>query len=161
MILVTGASGTVGSQVVTELVRRGETVRAITRRPELLTASGVEAVFGDFEDPASLAAAARGAEALFLLSAPGPTLPAHDLTMMRAAQDAGVSRIVKLSAIGTPEDAGEGGLGSWHQPGEAAVRGSGSAWTILRPTTFASNALSWVDAIRAGDPVPILTGDGL
>jgi uncharacterized protein YbjT (DUF2867 family) len=160
MILVTGASGTVGTQVIRELVRRGETVRALSRHPERLAASPVEAVFGDFEDPASLMAATGGAEALFLLSAGGPTLPAHDLAMVRAARDTGVSRIVKLSAIGTPDDDIEGGLGAWQQPGEAAVRASGAAWTILRPTTFASNTLSWVDEIRAGRPVPILTGDG-
>ena len=156
MILVTGATGTVGSIVVRLLRERGEPVRAMTRNPDR---RGPDAVFGDFDDAASLVAAAREASAVFLLSAPGATLPAHDLAMTRAAVAAGAGRIVKLSAIGTPDEPTEG-LGSWHQPGEQAVRTSGVPWTILRPTTFASNTLSWRDAILAGEPIENMFGDG-
>lgn len=91
---------------------------------------------------------------LFLLSAPGPTLEAHDLAMLGAAR--GVRRIVKLSAIGT----GERQVGGWHLPGERAVRASGLEWTLLRPSSFASNVLRWAGPIRAGEPVPNLTGTG-
>jgi len=156
MILVTGATGTVGSIVVRLLRERGEPLRAMTRSPGGL---GPDAVFGDFDDPGSLAAAAREASAVFLLSAPGPTLPAHDLAMTRAAVAAGTGRIVKLSAIGTPDEPTDG-LGSWHQPGEQAVRTSGLPWTILRPTTFASNTLSWRDSVQAGEPIENMYGDG-
>jgi uncharacterized protein YbjT (DUF2867 family) len=156
MILVTGATGTVGSIVVRLLRERDEPLRVMTRNPP---GHGPDAVFGDFTDAGSLAAAARTASAVFLLSASGARLPAHDLAMIRAAVAAGVGRMVKLSAIGTPDEPGTG-LGSWHQPGEQAVRTSGVPWTILRPTTFASNTLSWREAIRAGEPIENMYGDG-
>ena len=105
--------------------------------------------------------AADGADSLFLLSAPGPTQAAHDLAMLAAARARGVARVVKLSAIGTPDDDRPTRLGGWHRPGEVAVRTSGLGWTILRPTTFASNSLSWAAAIRSGTPVPNMFGTGL
>jgi uncharacterized protein YbjT (DUF2867 family) len=124
--------------------------------------AGVEVVAGDFDDPASLQRAATGATSLFLLSAPGPTLPGHDKAMIDAARTAGVRRVVKVSAIRTDAmEAFRGGvLGAWHRPGEQAVRDSGMVWTLLRPTSFASNTLQWAAAIRAGDPVPDMTGAG-
>jgi uncharacterized protein YbjT (DUF2867 family) len=120
--------------------------------------AGAEIVRGDFEDPGSLAHAAHAASAVFLLTASGPHLGRHDEAMVAAARAEGVKRLVKLSAIGS----GEPGFDAfgWHVPGEEAVRSSGAAWTLLRPTTFASNTLSWAEAVRAGKPVPNLTGDG-
>jgi uncharacterized protein YbjT (DUF2867 family) len=161
MILVTGATGTVGSNVVRELLAQGEQVRAMTRNPAAQASrAGLDVVFGDFDKPETLEHAADGVDALFLLSAPGPTLPAHDLAMLAAARAKGISRIVKLSAIGTPDDDAPTRLGGWHQPGEAAARASGLAWTILRPTTFASNSLQWAGAIRAGRPAPNMFSTG-
>jgi uncharacterized protein YbjT (DUF2867 family) len=157
MILVTGATGTVGSAVFHELLERGEQVRAMTRNPASL---GAHVVFGDFERPETLAAAAHGVDTLFLLAAAGPTQAAHDLAMLAAARAQGVGRVVKLSAIGTPDDDAPTRLEAWHRPGEVAVRASGLAWTILRPTTFASNSLSWAGAIRSGTPVSNMFGAG-
>lgn len=160
MILVTGATGTIGRELVRVLVARGERVRAITRDPAKAGPfpDGVEVVRADFADPASLLDAARGADAVFMLSAPGPTVAEHDEAILAAARAADVPKAVKLSAIGTGETA-TGGK-DWHAPGEEALRNSGLAWTILRPSSFASNALSWVDAIRGGHPIPNPAGDG-
>jgi uncharacterized protein YbjT (DUF2867 family) len=161
MILVTGATGTIGSAVVRHLAQRGEPVRAMTREPSRVGGQpGVEVVFGDFDKPASLAEAAAGASTLFLLSAPGPSQADHDLSMLEAARSVGLTKVVKLSAIGT------GGrdnakVGTWHFPGEEAVRTNGMTWTILRPSSFASNALRWAGPIRAGDPIPNTTGAGV
>lgn len=161
MILVTGATGTVGSSVVRELLARGEQVRAMTRNPAAQASrAGLDVVFGDFDKPETLEYAADGVDTLFLLSAPGPALPAHDLAMLAAARAKGIGRVVKLSAIGTPDDDAPTRLGSWHRPGEAAVHASGLAWTILRPTTFASNSLQWAAAIRAGTPAPNMFSTG-
>lgn len=161
MILVTGATGTVGSSVVRELLARGEQVRAMTRNPAAQAGrAGLDVVFGDFDKPETLEYAAGGVDTLFLLSAPGPALPAHDLAMLAAARAKGIGRVVKLSAIGTPDDDTPTRLGSWHRPGEAAVHASGLAWTILRPTTFASNSLQWAAAIRAGTPAPNMFSTG-
>jgi uncharacterized protein YbjT (DUF2867 family) len=98
---------------------------------------------------------------LFLLTAPAMAAPVHDLAMLDAAVAAGVERVVRLSAIATGKRTDDGTvIGAWHQQADEAVRASGLAWTILRPTTFASNTLSWADAIRAGEPVVNMTSDG-
>jgi uncharacterized protein YbjT (DUF2867 family) len=161
MILITGATGTIGGTVLRLLAGRGVRLRAMTRDPARLPA-GVEAVRADFDDPGSLTPAVAGVESVFLLTAPGASVPAHDLAMIEAADAAGVRKIVKLSAIG----GGEPGAGpdtrpsDWHDPGERALAAGEAAWCALRPSGFASNALRWADAIRSGGPVPNLTGSG-
>jgi uncharacterized protein YbjT (DUF2867 family) len=158
MILITGASGTIGRELLRHLVARQEPVRALTRDPARLAgASGVEVVRGDLGDDDSLLKAADGVSAVFLLST-GPDLPAHDAAMVRAAVRAGARTLVKLSTVITDQPALR--LAQWHRPGEAAVRGSGLDWTILRPSTFASNMLHWAGAVRAGEPIPNLSGTG-
>jgi uncharacterized protein YbjT (DUF2867 family) len=162
MILVTGATGTVGRHVLRLLAARSEPVRAMTREPSKVAAwPGVEAVRADFDDPASLARAVAGVETVFLLTAPESPTPRHDLALLDALRATGVAKVVKLSAIGTGDrlDNGEF-LGAWHLQAEQAVRASGLAWTVLRPTTFASNVRQWADAVNAGQPVPNLTGAG-
>lgn len=160
MILITGATGTIGSEIVRQLAARGEQIRAVTRDPATAQLpAGVEVVRGDFLDTASMAAALAGAEAAFIVGVLGPEHIDADRALITAARDAGVRRIVKLSAIGTGDTA-LGRVGTWHLPGEQAARESGVEWTILRPSSFASNTLSWAEAIRAGQPVPSMTGTG-
>jgi uncharacterized protein YbjT (DUF2867 family) len=161
MILITGAAGTIGRELVRILAASGERVRATTRDPAkaALFPPGVEVVLADFADPASLVVAAEGAKAVFMLSAPGPWVARHDEAMLAAARSAGVPKAVKLSAIGTG-DTTDVKVGDWHLPGEQAVRSSGLAWTVLRPSSFASNALRWADAIRVGTPIPNPMGTG-
>ncbi|MER5525810.1 NAD(P)H-binding protein [Streptomyces sp. NPDC002677] len=159
MILVTGATGTIGSDVVRQLAERGTKVRALTRDPaKARVPAGVEVVRGDYGDPASLAAALAGATAAFLLRPPGPDA-GEDAALVAAARTAGVGRLVKLSAIATGDPA-SGPSAQWHVDGERAVRDSGLAWTVLQPSSFASNTLTWREALRAGQPVPNMTGDG-
>ena len=161
MILVTGATGTIGSDVVRQLARRGEKVRAMTRDPSRAKAlDGAEVVRGDYLDAASVDAALSGVSAVFLVGVLGPDDADRDRALVGQARAAGVRRVVKLSAIGTGDPA-LGRVGSWHLPGERAVRESGLEWAVLRPSSFASNTLSWAGAVRAGEPVPNMTGDGL
>ncbi|MGV9836332.1 NAD(P)H-binding protein [Nocardia niigatensis] len=158
MIVITGATGTIGSEVVRLLAERGVKVRAVTRDPESARVpAGVEVVRGDYADTASMAAAFDGAEAAFLIGQLGPDYVELDRALAGTARAAGVRRLVKLSAIGTGEP-GVGRVGTWHLPGEHAVRDSGVAWTILRPSSFASNTLSWAAMLGAGQPVPNMTG---
>lgn len=160
MILITGATGTIGSEIVRLLTALGEGVRAVTRNPETADLpGGVEVVRGDYSDVPAIAGAMDGADAVFVLSVLGPEGIDADTALVQAASDAGVRRIVKLSAIGTG-DPGLGRVGTWHLPGEQAVRDSGTDWTILRPSSFASNTLSWAPALHSGQPVSNLTGAG-
>lgn len=158
MILVTGATGTIGTEVLRILAERGERVRAMTRNPEGASLPA-EVVRGDFDDRASLDGAVAGADTVFLLDAPGPWIERHDLAMLDAVRSHGVARVVKLSAIGTGENTGLR-AGGWHLPGERALRAGQAAWTILRPSSFAANTLHWASMIRAGQPVANLTGNG-
>ncbi|WDO10826.1 NAD(P)H-binding protein [Streptomyces murinus] len=160
MILVTGATGTIGGAVVRQLAARGEKTRALTRDPARADLpSGVEVVRGDYADPGSLAAATAGVRAVFLVTPPGPDAARYDAALVSAVRAAGAGRLVKLSAIGTG-DPEAGRFGGWHEDGERAVRESGAAWTVLRPSSFAADSLGWAAAVRAGEPVPNLTGDG-
>jgi uncharacterized protein YbjT (DUF2867 family) len=151
IILVTGATGHVGSELVSQLVARGERVRAMTRTPERLAAlRGVEVVRGDFDDPKSLDAAFRGIESLFLMTAQQPgdeETPTHDRAAVDAARRAGVRRIVKLSVLGAANP-GDDPLLRWHRQAEGLVGTSGLAWTLLRPGRFMSNDLQWASMIR-------------
>jgi uncharacterized protein YbjT (DUF2867 family) len=163
MILVTGATGHVGGELVQRLTATGVRVRAMTRRPaEARFPEGAEAVYGDAADPASLSAAFAGVDGAFLMSAqavgtaPGPT---HDLVLAEAAARAGVGRVVKLSVL----DGGAGAdlIADWHRTAEAAVTdpARGFAWTLLRPGRFMSNALHWTGQLRTGDEVAIPFSD--
>ncbi|WP_344572980.1 NAD(P)H-binding protein [Streptomyces lunalinharesii] len=158
MILVTGATGTIGTEVVRLLAERGERVRAMTRNPAGAHLRA-QVVQGDFDDRDSLDSAVAGADAVFLLNAPGPWIERHDLAMLDAVRSHGVRKVVKLSAIGTGEQT-ELRVGGWHLPGERALHAGEAAWTILRPSSFATNTLHWASMLRAGRPIANLTGNG-
>jgi len=149
MILVTGAAGNVGGEVVRALLDRGEPVRALTRDgagPGL--PDGTQRVAGDLNRPDSLAPALDGASGLFLL--PGyQDMPG----LLAAARRAGVRRVALLSG----GSAGDGDLtnavSAYMIRSEEAVHASGLAWTVLRPSAFMSNAFRWRPQLRAGDLV--------
>ena len=143
MILVTGATGTVGTQVVKALSGRGARFRAGYRtRPQNVPA-GHEAVALDFDKPETLGPALRGIETLFLLS----NTVAPEANVVRAAREAGVRRIVKLSVMHAARE--EFTFAKWHRAAERAVEGSGLAWTFLRPGGFMQNVVNYMgDTIK-------------
>ncbi|MFF3325700.1 NAD(P)H-binding protein [Streptomyces sp. NPDC002889] len=145
--LVTGATGTVGRQVVAELLRRGHSVRALTRDPAKADLpDGVEVVQGDLTDPATLAAALKGVTGLHLITFGGPYFAPLETgpRIVELAREAGVRRITVLHGGGP-------------SPLEDAVRagdsGGGIDWTVLVPVEFMANALEWADGIRGDGEV--------
>ncbi len=147
-ILVTGATGNVGRPLVSELVRSGARVRAVTRNPEAAGfPPGVEAV-------RSAADGMAGASTVFLNSrALGQELAAT----VELARTAGVQRLVALSAINADDDDSKQPSrvrGDRNREVEQLAVASGLEWVSLRPTVFASNfAGMWSAQIRAGDVV--------
>lgn len=152
MIVVTGASGNVGRQVVGGLAAAGEKVVAVSRRAETAAqAAGVTHRRGDLAAPDSLRAAFEGADVLFLLVAGDDPHAVLD-----AAKTGGIRRVVLLSSQG----AGTRPQAYAHAAGfEAAVRGSGLDWTVLRPGGFASNAFAWAETVRTRRTVFAPFGD--
>jgi uncharacterized protein YbjT (DUF2867 family) len=143
MTLVTGATGTVGRQVVAELLRLGRPVRALTRDPgKADLPGGVEVVRGDLTDPDGLTAALDGVSGLHLITfggeyfAPLETGP----RIVELAREAGVRRVTVLNGGGPT-------------PLEDAVRASDLPWTVVMPVEFMANALEWADGIRTRDEV--------
>lgn len=157
MILVTGATGTVGREVLRR-IGPGPAVRAMARQPERVVAGRgtVEAVHGDYDDPGSLARAVRGVDTAFLVTS--RVGRDDDERFLAAARSAGVRHVVKLSAAAVEDGRADDLITRWQRENEEALRGSGMEWTLLRPRSFMSNALSWAGAVRAEGVVRGLYG---
>ncbi|MGW4230293.1 SDR family oxidoreductase [Streptomyces sp. NPDC004980] len=149
MIFVTGATGNIGRALVRELRTYGaQPVRALTRdAARAAWPEGVEVVEGDLARPATLKPALEGARSLFLVSRVGA-----DAEILEAARCAGVEHVVLVSSITVQTHPHLGPAGE-NLAVERLLKDSGMAWTVLRPTQFASNALWWADAIRARETV--------
>ncbi len=154
-ILVTGGTGTVGSQVVAGLVGKGEQVRCLVRSDEKLKSlpSGVEGRLGDLAKPESLKAAFDGADALFLLTALSESEAEQGLAAVESAKNAGVKKIVHMSVV-MPEDSKHIPHFKSKIPIEEAVKASGIAYTILRPNIFNQNDIWFQEAIMSYNVYP-------
>lgn len=146
-ILVTGANGTVGRQVVEQLVKRGADVRALVRDPAKASfPAGVSVVQGDLLDPDSVRAAVQGVSTLFLLNAVAPDEFTQALIALNVAKEAGVKHVVYLSVIhsdryvNVPHFAGKFGV-------ERMIEQMGFSATILRPAYFMGNDLTVKDVV--------------
>ena len=158
MILITGATGHVGSELIATLLpAHAGHIRALTRNPDAVLPDGTEKVVADLGD-SDLAPVLDGVDAVFLLT-DGLNIAAHGERLVAAALRAGVERIVKLSVLGVGHGATDL-ITSGHRAGEEAIRDSGIGWTFLRPTAFMSNALNWSPMITADQVVhaPFATG---
>ena len=159
MILVTGATGTVGREVVVQLLAARERVRALSRDPSKAHFDGgVEFVAGDLTKPETLPAALAGVDRVFSLAI-GPQIGLQEDNLAQASKKAGVRHIVNISVLGAGE-AGRGGVAEWHIAGERAIQNSGIAWTFVRPGAFMSNALLWRGSIKNLGKVFSNYGDG-
>jgi uncharacterized protein YbjT (DUF2867 family) len=145
MILITGATGTNGQEVIKQLAAKGISVRALVRnieKGESLKAFNVELVEGDFSDPASLANALQGVDKALMLPPIAPNAVELQHNFIEAAKKAGVSYIVKFSAIGADPNSPMR-LGRWHGDAEQLLAESGIAYCTLRPNGFMQNFLAF------------------
>ena len=157
-ILVTGATGTVGRQVVEQLVKRGADVRALVRDPAKANfPAGVTVVKGDLLDVDSLRGAFSGVSTLFLLNAVVPEEFTQALIALNVARKAGVDRLVYLSVIhsdryvNVPHFAGKFGV-------ERMIEQAGFSATILRPAYFINNDLTVKDVVLQHGVYPMPIG---
>ena len=153
-VLVTGATGTVGRQVASQLLPTDSRVRAMTRNPNAARLPvGVEVVRGDLTIPESLDECVKGVDAIFLVWTAGPG-------SLAAAIERIVKHVRRIVVLTSPHQTPHpffqqpNPLAALHAEIERLVRASGVAWTVLRPGMFAANALFWwAPQIRAGDVV--------
>lgn len=156
-ILVTGATGTIGRQVVEQLVKRGADVRALARDPAKANVpAGVTVVQGDLLDVDALRGAFSGVSTLFLLNAVVADEFTQALIALNLAREAGVERVVYLSVIhsdlyvNVPHFAGKFGV-------ERMIEQMGFNATILRPAYFMNNDVTIKDVVTGHGiyPMPI------
>jgi uncharacterized protein YbjT (DUF2867 family) len=160
MILLTGASGTIGRATVAALRAAGQNFEVATRAPEKLAAQGVPSVALNWDEVDSYLPAIRGKDRLFLLTPNSERQLGYVLLAVAAAKRAGIKHIVRLSVMGADADPGFI-LGRQHFAAEREIRASGIAWTMLRPSFFMDNFVNYygVDPNKDGH-VFLPNGDG-
>lgn len=157
-ILVTGATGNVGRQVVQQLINRGADVRALVRNPETANLpASVQIVQGDLLDVDSLRGAFKDVSTLFLLNAVVADEFTQALVALNLAREAGIERIVYLSVIhsdlyaNVPHFAGKYGV-------ERMIEQMGLNATILRPAYFMDNEVTIKDVVVGYGVYPMPIG---
>ena len=145
MICITGAGGTLGSEVLRQLQSAGTPLRAAfhsSDKADEARTRGVDIALIDFDDPDSLRDAFAGCESLFLLGHNAIDQTELELAAVRAARDAGVRHIVKQSVMGAEHE--DYSLAQVHRPVERAIEASGLSWTFLRPNSFMQNVMTFM-----------------
>jgi uncharacterized protein YbjT (DUF2867 family) len=148
VILVSGATGNVGQEVVRALAERDGPVRAVARNPDGASMpAAVDVAAADLAAPATVGPALAGIRRVFLLG--GLASPG----LLQVARDAGTEHVVLLTSRcvvgGRPDNA----ITRMWLDAEAAVRDAQIPWTVLRPSGFHSNALRWLPQLEQGDVV--------
>ncbi|MFE6685643.1 SDR family oxidoreductase [Streptomyces sp. NPDC057743] len=164
MILVTGATGTIGRHLVRALAESGTRFRALVRNAAKGRELGCECVVGDFDDPASMAAALRGVDRLLLNS--GGALPVagqqpmvrQQTTAIDLARAAGVAHVVKVSAWRPGPGAKLSVRAHWEI--EEHLKASGLGWSMLQPTGYMQNFFTGEGGFAHGGAVAGPYGTG-
>ena len=161
-VLITGANGANGAELVKLFAAQNIPVRALVRdrsRAEKIALPGVEIVEGDFDRPDTLAAALSGIERAFLLSPSSERAEKQQLAFVDEARESDVKHIVKLSQLGADSGSSQRFL-RYHGNVEAAIRESGLDFTFLRPNLFMQTLLSFAGTIKEKNAFFAPMGEG-
>ena len=158
---MTGSTGTIGKELVRLLSTAGVDTRALYRDVrKIRTLPNVTWVRADLDDTRGLKVALEGTQRLFLLTGNEPDFARTQIGVVRAAEDSGVTHIVKLSALGA-SDHSKSAIARDHWTVEQALLGTRLHWTILRPHAFMQNWLGDVaESVRAESVIYAPIGDG-
>lgn len=160
MIVVTGATGTIGRAVLRRLSNAGIETRALSRAPSRgPSLPGVQWAQADLAEPETLRAPLDGADRLFLLTGNARSMTRLQTNAVEAAAASGVEHVVKLSARGA-QPRSQSAIGRWHHEVEVCLKQTDMAWTMLRPHVFMQNLLDQAGRIRSRGEVRAASGDG-
>ncbi len=163
MILVTGATGRSGTEVVKALLAKGQSVTALVRdssKAGQLAALGVSLVEGDIGDPNSWSSAFEGADKVFLLSPESPDMREQHGKFAEAAGKAGVQHLLRMSIIAAMDPAAPLALAKWHGGADLAVAASGVPYSIIQPAWFMQNTIMYKSTIVSDGEFYGAMGDG-
>ena len=159
MILITGASGNVGKEVLKQIARTGVPVRAAfqSANKAATAPSGVEIVIMDYKAPDTVRAALKGVQRVFLVGPPTRDLPALERRAVDEIKRSGVSHIVKLSAMGGRAAT----FPRQHADSEDYIKSCGVPYTFLRPNGFMQNLVIYnADTINTQNAFYASQGEG-
>ena len=157
MILVTGATGNVGSEAVRLLAARHHPVRALVRNPSRASRWGdfAEIVTGDFDRPDTLDAAMRGIDTVLLVS---PAEPAQEIAVIDSAVRQGVTHVVKVTSKASADSPVDRRRGQAQI--EAHLKATGLAYTLLRPNAYMQNLLALAPQVKQTGGFVMSAGNG-
>jgi uncharacterized protein YbjT (DUF2867 family) len=160
-ILITGATGTVSGALMDALEGSDLDLRGLVRDESKavdLEGRGIKPVIGDLDDSSTLPPAFEGVDDLWLLNVTSPRAPENSMNAVWAARQAGVERVVRVSAVGTAHDAPTRN-GRLHALSDAELEHSGMHWTVLRPHFFMQNLLGMAEGIAADGAFSVNMGE--
>jgi uncharacterized protein YbjT (DUF2867 family) len=159
MILITGASGNVGREVVKQALAVGLKIRATFQSPAVAAKApaGLEGVIMDYAKPETIRPVLHGVEKILLIGPPTRDLPTLEANFVKEVHATGRKHIVKLSALGGRESM----FPSLHRDSEENIEASGLPYTFLRPNSFMQNLVNYNAAtIRSQDTFYGSQGNG-
>ena len=160
MILVTGATGAIGSELLRLLSQAGISARALTRNPnKTQKLPHITWVVGDLSRPETLTAAFEGVTTLFLLTHYFEDMVELQHNAIVAAREAGITHVVKVSAFAATAHS-RAPIGRWHYQVERELEESGMGWTILRPHHFMTNLIAQAGYVIKEGNIYSPSGDG-
>ncbi len=160
MIVLTGATGTIGSALSEQLSKAGTKFRVIARNPgKAKKDPNVEIVQAAYDDKAALDTAFKGATKAFLLTNSVPESVGWHKNLVDAAKKNGVKHVVRLSVLGA-DKASPVKLATWHAESDAYLQSAGLPWTLIQPTYFMQNFMGQIATIKKDGAMYGAAGEG-